>query len=307
MNNDTKNNCKTVDSLLYLNKQRIALLASSEFVLGQKLAKYINLLKKFRFIQIVKEFAHDIFALVFKKNSHHSIINFEENRITKDGLKIIVYTCIYGNYDSILEPLIVDPNCDYYIFTDQVISEESVWKKADDSIIPKECNTPALKNRYVKMFPYKFFDCDYSLYIDGNLQVVGFPSHLVQQSIQTCKTGMALHLAPREKCIYEEARTVYHFGKISKKERNKMLKFYKENKMPRNYGMFECNVIVRNHDNLNMKKIMTEWWEHYKNGVKRDQLYFTFVLYKLGYEFSDVINFGASVNRNPHFLRNNHK
>lgn len=81
---------------------------------------------------------------------------------------------------------------------------------------------------------------------------------------------------------------------------------YKDNSMPRHFGMCECNVIVRNHNNINMKKIMEKWWENYFKGVKRDQLYFTYTLFTLGFAFSDLNTFGASVNDNIHFLRKEH-
>ena len=301
MNNDQK-----YEELIYLNKERMSITNSKEFFIGKKIIKYSRLLKNFHFIRIFKELFHDIYAFLYKDVSGNKIIDFQNDAVESFSKKIIVYTCIFGAYDEILEPLCIDPNCDYFIFTDQDLPLNSVWKKVDCNKIPSYCTTPALKNRYVKMFPHKFFDVDYSIYIDGNLQIVGHPSLLVQNKINTCKTGIGMHLAPRENCIYEEARNVYHVGKINKRDEKKVLKLYKNLKMPHHYGMFECNVIVRDHKNENMRIIMEEWWDNFINGVKRDQLYFTLVLFKNGYEFSDLVNFGASVNDNIHFLRKEH-
>ncbi|MCI9456828.1 MAG: DUF616 domain-containing protein [Oscillospiraceae bacterium] len=294
-------------NLIYLNEKRLEVTNSREYFWGKKLLKYGNYFKQLRFRSAIKEFSHDVYAYFNKKVDIHKIIDFSQGAITSFKKKVVVYTSIYGSYDLILEPLTVDSNCEYFIFTDQKVASNSVWKLADDSKMPKECDTPAKKNRYVKMFPHKFFDCDYSIYLDGNLQIVGHPSLLVQREIETCLTGIEMHLAPRENCIYEEAKTVCHVGKINKSEMNQVLKMYKENGMPRHFGMCECNVIVRNHNNDNYQKIMENWWELYLQGVKRDQLYFTYVIYKQGYQFSDIINFGASVNQNPLFLRKEHK
>lgn len=294
------------DKLVYLNEKRIEIQNSREYFWGKKLLKYINLLKRLSFLSILSELSHDTYAFFFKNNSSHKIIDFEKECINEFPDKIAVYTSIFGNYDDILEPLQIDPNCNYYIFTDQEVPSDSIWQKMDCSSIPSECNTAALKNRYVKMFPYKFFDCKYSIYLDGNLQIVGRPSKMVQQSIITSKTGIGMHLAPRENCIYEEAKTVCHVGKISASERDSVLKLYRDSAMPRHYGMCECNVIVRDHENPTMKHLMDEWWMHYFNGVKRDQLYFTYILYKNNFNFSDVYNFGASVNKNSLFIRIEH-
>lgn len=293
--------------LLYLNSERIAIKKSRELFIGNKVSKYLRLLKGFHLIKIIKELIHDIYAFFRKDVSNNRIIDFSKDPVELFPEKVVVYTCIYGPYDKILEPLCIDKNCEYYIFTDQKLPENSIWKKADDSEIPDHCDTFAKKNRYVKMFPYKFFKCKYSIYIDGNLQIVGHPSQLVQNRLEECKTGIAMHIAPRENCIYEEAATVHYVGKITRKEKNEVIKMYKDNNMPHHFGMCECNVIVRNHENSNMKEIMEKWWEHYLNGVKRDQLYFTYTLFKLGYRFEDLVTFGASVNDNVHFLRKEHK
>ena len=294
------------EALLYLNNERIAVKKSREQFIGNKVSKYLRLLKGVHLITIIKELIHDTYAFLRKDVSKNKIIDFSKDAVKTFPEKVVVYTCIYGQYDKILEPLCVDKNCEYYIFTDQIIPAGSVWKKADDSSIPDYCDSFAKKNRYVKMFPHKFFKCKYSIYLDGNLQIVGHPSQLVQNGIEQCKTGIAMHLAPRENCIYEEASTVYHVGKITRKEKNEVIKMYKKNQMPHHFGMCECNVIVRNHENSNMKEIMKKWWEHYFNGVKRDQLYFTYTLFKQGYKFKDLLTFGASVNDNVHFLRREH-
>ena len=39
--------------------------------------------------------------------------------------KIAVYTCIVGEYDKLLEPLSISPDCDYYIISDRKIGRAS--------------------------------------------------------------------------------------------------------------------------------------------------------------------------------------
>ena len=294
------------ENLLYLNSERIKVSTGKERFVGVKVLKYFSLIKRLRFVRIFKELNHDIYAFLKKDVSNNHIIDFSQNAVSVFQQKVVVYTSIFGGYDKILEPLCVDENCEYYIFTDQNVPETSIWKKVDASLIPDYCDTPAKKNRYVKMFPHKLFDCLYSIYIDGNLQLVGHPSQLIQKKLNECKTGIGMHLAPRENCIYEEAKNVCHVGKISKSEKKQVLTLYKNSKMPRHFGMCECNVIVRNHNNVNMKQLMEKWWKYYLEGVKRDQLYFTYTVYTSGFKFTDINTFGASVNNNVHFFRTEH-
>ena len=145
------------ETLLYLNNERIAVKNSREQFIGNKVSKYLRLLKGVHLIKIIKELIHDTYAFFRKDVSKNKIIDFSKDAVKSFPEKVVVYTCIYGQYDRILEPLCVDKNCEYYIFTDQIIPTDSVWKKADDSSIPDYCDSFAKKNRYFKMFPHKFF------------------------------------------------------------------------------------------------------------------------------------------------------
>lgn len=291
--------------LLELNQGKIAVEQSRAFFLGARLERYLSYLKGFHPIRFAKLFFHDLGSVKKKKSFQYSLIDITQGFVEPTD-RIAVYTSIYGAYDPIPEPMTKDVNCDYFIFTDQEVPSSSVWKKADDSLIPDECNTPALKNRYVKMHPHLLFKNRFSIYLDGNLRIVGGVSNLVQHGAVNSKTGIAMHLSPREVDIYSEAKNAFFRGKITKKELRSIIRFYKQEGMPHNFGMFECNVIVRDSKNQNNIQLMDEWWERYKNGVKRDQLYFTFVLFKQRFSFSDVFNFGASVNSNPIFIRTEH-
>ena len=51
--------------------------------------------------------------------------------------------------------------------------------------------------------------------------------------------------------------------------------------MPQNYGLAETNILYRNHSQ-NIINLMEEWWEMIKNYSKRDQLSFTYILWKNG-------------------------
>lgn len=292
-------------NIQYLNNERLKLANSKELFWGKKLCKYLALAKNLKFGTVFKELSHDVYAF-YNKKINYSIIDFETDykRLTD---KVTIYTSIYGDYDDILQPLTVDENCDYFIFTNKELPGDSIWKRADDSNIPSYCNTPTLKNRYVKMFPHKFFNSEYSIYIDGNIQPIGKVSRLIQNGLDQSPTGIAMHRHPRENCVYEEARTVQHKGKISKADMKKAISDLKKSGMPKHFGMFECNVIARKHSNLVCKEIMEDWMKYYLDGVKRDQLYFTYVLYSMGYKYEDVFNFGAPVNQNPIFFRKEHK
>ena len=55
--------------------------------------------------------------------------------------------------------------------------------------------------------------------------------------------------------------------------------FLQQQGMPRNFGLNETNIIYRKHT-ANVKKLMDDWWFMIENYSKRDQLSFSYVLWK---------------------------
>lgn len=296
---------KEAEELYRLNERALKYRNSKEYFIGERISRYIKFIKTFRFISFFSLLINDVWRVIFKKKRNPIVqeINFKDSYI---GPRIAVYTSIYGSYDTIYEPLYKDLNCDYFIFTDQEIKPNSVWKKVEFMEFPSVVNTNFLKNRYVKMFPHKVLkDYRYTIYVDGNIQVVSEVS-LLFKSIKS-KSGIAMHKHPSNTSIYEELIYNKRLGKITSSEAKKVKLMYKENNMPSNYGMFECNVICRDSYNTLCNEIMKNWFDMVFGGVKRDQLYFTYVLYKMGIKFNDIDLLGENINANPMFIRYSHK
>ena len=208
--------------------------------------------------------------------------------------KIAVYTALFGKYDEILEPITIPDNCDFYIFTDQNVSEDSSWQKVDLSSYNSRIQslTNAEKNRWFKMFPDALFpDYDYSVYVDASILII---SDLTEYVNYLGKYGIGLFSHPCN-CIYDECNRCVFFNKITKEQGQKQIEFLKSEGMPENYGLCEGGVIVRTHHSSLCKKIMKEWWEAYYNGPRRDQLSFTYILFKNDIACEDIYLPGNSI------------
>ena len=214
--------------------------------------------------------------------------------------KIVIYTSVFGKYDFINEPIVKPNNCDYIVITDQIVSDTSVWKKRNfDDLIPNFNKlTNVEKNRYCKMFPHVLFsEYKYSIYIDGNIKVITDLTEFVNVSMEN---GIQFHKHKARDCVYQELVACKVLKKAKKEELKRFEVWLNKEEFPRNYGMAECNVIVRDHSNKVMQKIMTEWWCLFKNGnVKRDQLVLPYVLWKNGIDVCSVTQLGENVENNP--------
>lgn len=288
-----------------LNARALAYRNSYEYFIGDRINRYVKKIKGLHLISFMKLFCEDIYRVLYKKKKNPDVEELDFT-VPYIGKRIAVYTSVYGKYDKIYEPLYKDQNCDYYIYTDQNINQNSIWKKVNFDLFPENVNTNFLKNRYIKMLPQKFFpNYEYSVYIDGNLQITSEISLYFRNF--SAITGIAMHKHPSNTGIYEEIMYNCRLGKITETEATLLKKRYKENKMPDNFGMYECNVICRKHHDERCKEIMERWWTEIIDGVKRDQLYFTYVIFLLGYKFEDVGLLGNNINSNPMFIRYQHK
>lgn len=87
--------------------------------------------------------------------------------------KLAVYIVIVGNYDTLKDPKFVDDNCDYICFTDNEEFWSDTWQichmREEGEWLDK-----IRKQRMYKVLPHKFLpEYKYSVYIDGNVRVIG--------------------------------------------------------------------------------------------------------------------------------------
>lgn len=215
--------------------------------------------------------------------------------------RIAVYTVVFGNYDQILEPYVAPDNVDYWLISDQEIDlSNSVWKRYDFSRFSDELENlnNAGKNRFFKMNPHAVFpDYRYSLYIDGNIQIV---SDITEYVYHLGTPGIAMHMHSSRDCVYEEANAVLQAKKETKANIDAHMKYLRETGFPEHYGLLECNVIFRN-SSEQCRSIMSDWWAEYQTRSKRDQLSFPYVLYKNSIPVEDVGTLGNNVYQNPSF------
>lgn len=306
--NTTKKMCDYIEEINY---DYIKLKNSREYKIGCFISNFFTNIKKIKFKQIL----HDCNLLV--KSMRLKKYNLKKERFKdvvlnndySESEKIAVYTVVFGDYDCIKEPLWKNPNCDYYIITDQEIRKNSIWNKIEvqqDILDSIATMSNSEKNRFFKMNIANYFSqYKYTIYIDGNIEIIGDVHQFIKYI--NSSTGLAIFNHPSRGCIYDEAEACRILKKANYLKIKKQINRYKEEGMPRGYGMFECNVLVSK--NCQRKKnIMSEWWNEYKNSEsKRDQVSFPYILWKMGYSVLDVGCIGENMNLSPVFRRYYHK
>ena len=297
-----KNEENTVEMI---NKEYIKILYSKEYRLGKRIYKIKNSLKNMDFKNLINYLiAFKTQKKLNKISNGYSIEEIKYNTGNKKYNNYAVYTCITNNYDKIFEPYFL--NTDYFLFTDNLILDEnSIWKKKNIPDKIKKFKGNKI-NRYCKMHPFELLDgYDFSIYIDGNVQVVSDISGLCDIAKES-KCGIAMHQHPNRNCTNIEAKAceICHRGNIEKIHKQ-MMKYRKE-KFPEKFGFCEATIIVCDLKNPVAKKIMSDWYDEFcKSESERDQLALPYVIWKNGYNMSDIGNLGNNLLFNPLFRINN--
>lgn len=246
-----------------------------------------------------------IFKLWNIKKKMNKKNNFVVCQDTYPGLKIAIYTVNTGNYDEIKDPIFVDENIDYYVFCNSEIKSK-VWKRLEIPAYLDKYNSLE-KARYLKTHPHLFFDnYDYSIFIDGNVRITCDIKPLIFTMVKKNKK-IAIHQHQIRDCIYDEGKAILAAGKAKKKNVKKQLNKYKQEKFPTHFGLFETNIVIREHNNIECKLIMDTWWNEINHYTKRDQLSFTYALWKNGFDSEYVLSLGDNSRRNPYFIVDSHR
>ena len=195
----------------------------------------------------------------------------------KNNLKIAVYTCITGDYDTLIKPRHVDERLDYFCFIDNDKQIKLPW-------ILKSMALPELdnkdKNRYIKMHPHSFFsDYDITIYIDGNVEIVGDLYELAAQ-INELEGYFFAYAHAERNCVYSEAAACSYFAHDWIWRIAKQMREYSVNNYPMNNGLVSANILIRKNNSM-LETLMNAWWKAYSSDVKRDQLSLPFVSWQL--------------------------
>lgn len=301
-----------MEQIKKVNMDWLELRKSREYRIGLVVCELFNDMKELQFRKAFKAIQRWISGKrgeKVKSSQHMTPTEMDDKEVValryfaKD--KIAVYSAVFGNYDTVLEPYMTPDNCDFYLFADQSIDDRnSVWQRriCPDEIKDLPC---AEQNRYLKMHPHLLFpEYRYSIYVDGNVQIV---TDLTEYVNQLNEYGLATHIHNNRSCVYDELEAVLKSGKETKANVDKHKEYLIETGMPHNYGLLQCSVIVREHHNPQCISIMEDWWEEYLVYSKRDQVSLPHILYMHGIQIGEIGVLGRDLYKNPSFRIGIHK
>lgn len=218
----------------------------------------------------------------------------------------VIYTCLIGFYDDLKDPKYVIEDWDYICFSNHLKqSDFNVWKIIK---IPNQFFLSNTKlSRLPKIRPDLFLkDYDYSLYIDSNITILDDFLHKILMEKINKNIFMSVPYHFERNCIYEEAKICVEIGKEKKQKADRLMKFYRKENFPENFGLFENGLIFRNHKNKNFKRLSEHWWFIYKKFSRRDQLSLMYIIWKLNLNIEPLFPVDFKLRESLHFEFKNH-
>ncbi|NVP02088.1 hypothetical protein HWA77_17890 [Photobacterium damselae subsp. damselae] len=189
---------------------------------------------------------------------------------------IVIYKAVFNSYDNIEEisDEFIYKNIDYYVISDKYIELSKPWNLI---LVDDIYGDPVINNRFFKFnLIDKFKEYEYSIYLDGNISVVGDINQLVS-SLDVNKE-VFLYEHPYRGRVKDEVTACFIYGKINIFEfinlRSKKYSIYLDNK----YKLYECGVLIRTKNINNIA--FSELFEIFKSKVRRDQIYFPHIMEK---------------------------
>ncbi len=288
------------------NKRKIQAKISNVAKFRKDLRKFVDMIKGSEYKKLVEKMLNrkKIAGLSNKEVDNGRQSSFLNIESCNTPPRVVVYTCITNGYDTLLDPAILPENVTYIAFLDnysKIKGSRWIIKKIPDSI-QKEIPDGVLANRFVKFHPNEIIgdEFDYSIYVDGNIRIVGDITTLIDAV--NPKTGLALHRHRQRNSVFDEVEVCKILKKGNVEKLSEQAKKYKEKGFPAAFGLYECNVIVSDLHNKMAKKLLDDWWQEFlESESMRDQIALPYVVWKNGLGFDDIGSLGRNVYRNPKF------
>jgi len=221
---------------------------------------------------------------------------------------VVVYSCVVGNYDSALSPPAHQSlPVAFVCFTDNPDLDAPGWEIRPLQS-PLTVTRQDLINRYHKFFPHRLFEgYDCSIYVDGNIQIIGDLSGLIHDFMASRKSFGCLH-HPQRSDILSEAEECLARNKFKHRDAERLdeqLARYTQEFEVSQMGLYAACALLRKQRGEALNEWMELWWQQVNRYTVRDQLSLPYVLRRCGETpyVVDIDIFGV----NPFFRRVAHR
>ena len=221
----------------------------------------------------------------------------------------VVYTVITNRYNNLAPLLFYQKDWDYICFTNDenlIKNGHKFWQIQPLNQFDLDSNK---LSRLPKILAHKFLsEYKYSLYIDGNIDIISNELFDKADKLIKSETKLAITKHFKRNCIYDEFEACKKSKKDCIEKMSEQIQIFQKKGFPFHYGLKENSIILRQHNNKEIIKLMEQWWFWVEKFSKRDQLSLMFVLWENNYKnVPDIMNKPAKFCHNDLIFKGHNK
>ena len=213
---------------------------------------------------------------------------------------VVIYTCITGGYDSLMQPSDAPEGFRFVCFTDDCDRPcDGLWELRK---LPAEASGDMRRqSRYPKFMPHVLFpESEYSLWIDANVCICDSAFYgLIERKIASGVMFSAV-CHPLRDDVYEEAMECIRSGRARLKDMEDVCGFLLDEGYPEHSGLTENNLILRKHNDPKVREVDELWNQLFDRFPFRDQLLLGFCMKSAGLQYDLLLPPGTSVRNHPY-------
>lgn len=124
-------------------------------------------------------------------------------------------------------------------------------------------------SRIQKILSHKYFDSEYTIYIDGNMKLLISPEEIITRYMDGYDMALFAHGA--RDCVYTEAIEVAKLRMDDPETIIEQAKYYEDHEYAKQKGLLQGGFIVRR-NNERTQRFNEAWWADFCRFSRRDQL-----------------------------------
>jgi hypothetical protein len=145
---------------------------------------------------------------------------------------------------------------------------------------------PRRNSRIQKILSHKYFDSEFTVYLDGNRKLLVSPEELVKKYMDGYDIACFKH-ASRD-CVYDEAMECAKLGLDDPEIIIEQAKYYEDHEYAKHKGLCEAGFMIRR-NNERTRRFNEAWWADYCRFSRRDQLSFMPAVEESGVRLNSII------------------
>ena len=203
--------------------------------------------------------------------------------------KIVVYTAIFGAYDSQLIDVEYDrEKFDFVCFTNQKRLKSNTWDIRYVEKMPVEGDNPR-SAYYYKTNPHLVFGDKYemSIWMDSSCNKLDVDKlyKMAEGFHDLTWANMFIEKHPGRDCVYDELEANCRLNKDDVQAMREHVETYRKEGMPKKYGMVETGLQFRKHNAPEVIEFQEMLWNEMVTKTRRDQLSWTYCAWKLNFKY----------------------